>query len=503
MNNTNLKPILIVIFVGIILGVFILNLDKKNTPDNKSQDSEHITETEDSGSDTEIMTGPRGGRIFTKDRFSVEVTIYERGVEPQFRIYLYENGKPVSPSDAKIAITLSRLGKPAQLISFNPTGNYLLGDQIIEEPHSFDASIAVEWKKNVYLWGYSQIEARIEMLEEALSATGIHIKTAGPATINPKLQLPGTVTFNHHNIVEIVPRAPGIVTRVPRHLGEHVEEGTILAIVESQLLADLRSQYLAAQKRLVLARTNFKREKQLWEERITAKQEYLTTQQLQSEAEIELELAAAKLRAIGENPKTASTVDDLTRYEIRSPISGLITTKSIARGQVIKADTKIFTVVDTSVMYAHLTVYPKDLDVVRLGQKAIIRSTATHIEGEGEITYISAMLNTQTRTATARVTLDNSSGLWRDGMFINGIINAETIEVPVAVSMEALQTLFDWTVVFGRYGDYFEARPLELGRNDGEMVEVLSGLQAGERYAAGNSFAIKAELGKSEAEHDH
>ncbi|GJL74159.1 efflux RND transporter periplasmic adaptor subunit [Nitrosomonas sp.] len=500
MNATSLKPIIFVIIVGIILGGLILNLEKASF----SEEAEHTASgTDIDDDDMEEETGPEGGKIFTTDNFSIEVTIFEKGVEPQFRLYLYKDGKPIPPADAKVAITLSRLGRPAQLFSFSPVGDYLLGDQVVEEPHSFDAAIAVEWRGKVFHWGYSQIEARIEMTEDTLASTGIKIQTAGPATIKPKIQLPGIIVFNHHNIVRVVPRAPGIVIDVPRHLGEHVEEGTVLAVVESQLLADLRSQYLAAQKRLVLANTNFKREKQLWEEKITAKQEYLTTQQLQSEAEIALELSAAKLRAIGEKPETTGQLKNLTRYKIRSPISGLITTKSIARGQVIKEDAEIFTVVDTSTMYADLTVYPRDLGIVRVGQKAVIKSTATSIEGTGEITYISAMLNAQTRTAMARVTLDNASGLWRDGMFVNGAVIAEEIEVPVAVSMDALQTLFDWTVVFGRYGDYFEARPLELGRNDGEMVEVLDGLSAGEQYAAGNSFAVKADLGKSGVEHDH
>jgi len=498
-SKTNLKPIILVIIVGIILGGLILNLEKASF----SEEEEHTASGTDIDDDMEEETGPKGGKIFTTDNFSVEVTIFEKGVEPQFRLYLYEDGKPIPPADTKVAITLSRLGRPAQLFSFSPAGDYLLGNQVVGEPHSFDAAIAAEWRGKVFHWGYSQIEARIEMTEDTLASTGIKIQTAGPATIKPKIQLPGIIVFNHHNIVRVVPRAPGIVIDVPRHLGEHVEEGTVLAVVESQLLGDLRSQYLAAQKRLVLANTNFKREKQLWEEKITAKQEYLTTQQLQSEAEIALELSAAKLRAIGEKPETTGQLKNLTRYEIRSPISGLITAKSIARGQVIKEDAEIFTVVDTSTMYADLTVYPRDLDIIRVGQKAVVKSTATNIEGTGKITYISAMLNAQTRTAMARVTLDNASGLWRDGMFVNGAVSAEEIEVPVAVRMDALQTLFDWTVVFGRYGNYFEARPLDLGRNDGEMVEVLDGLSAGEQYATGNSFAVKAELGKSGAEHDH
>jgi cobalt-zinc-cadmium efflux system membrane fusion protein len=499
-SKTNLKPILIVIVTGVILGWGILNLEKSTVTEEAGHGKSSSVPVDSSH---EAETGLRGGRLLTADDFSVEITIYEKGVEPQFRLYLYEKGKPIPPDSAKITMTLSRLGRAAQLFTFKPAGDYLVGDQVVVEPHSFDASVAVEWRNNVFHLGYSQEEFRIEMNEEIMARAGIKLATAGPATIKPKLQLPGIVVFNHHNIVRIVPRTPGIIIEVPRHLGEHVEEGAVLAVVESQLLADLRSQYLAAQKRMVLANVNFQREKQLWEEKITAKLEYLTTQQLLSEAEIALELAAARLHAIGETPETIKVLKNLTRYEVRSPIAGLITAKAVARGQVVREDDEIFTVVDTSTMYADLTVYPKDLAIVRLGQKATIRSTETNIESSGEITYISAMLNPQTRTAMARVTLENPEGVWRDGMFVNGFVNTEKIEVPVAVHIDALQTLFDWTVVFGRYGDYFEARPIELGRSDGEMVEVLNGLNAGEQYAADNSFAIKAELGKSGAEHDH
>ena len=118
-------------------------------------------------------------------------------------------------------------------------------------------------------------------------------------------------------------------------------------------------------------------------------------------------------------------------------------------------------------------------------------------------TYISTLIGGQTRTATARVELDNKDGRWRPGMFVNAELVAEEIEVPVAVYVDAIQTFRDWSVVFGRYDQYFEVRPLELGRTDGEMVEVLKGFSRGEQYAGGNSFALKAELGKAGATHDH
>lgn len=500
MNETNLKPIIITVIVGLILGGLILGWEKPGSNDENNSEVSNVFGDED---DVELETGPKGGKIFTTDDFSVEVTIFEQGVEPQFRIYIYDKEKLLPPADAKVAITLSRLGAPAQLFNFKAQGDYLLGDHIVDEPHSFDVAIAAEWQDRIYHWGYSQVEARIEMSDEALESTGIEIKNAGPAIIRPSLQMPGVIAFNHHNIVRVVPRVPGIVIKVKRHLGQQVEKGDVLAVIESQILADLRGQFLAAQKRSGLARKTYLREKQLWEEKITAKHDYLVAQQALSEADITLELAAAKLRSFGEDPQSIGQVKNITRYKVRAPISGLVITETIARGQVIKEDGEIFTLVDISNMYANLTIYPKDLNAIKLGQEAIINATASDLEGKGVVSYISALIDEQTRTAMARVTLDNEDGYWRAGMFINIALITEEIEVPVAVSVDAVQTLYDWSVVFGRYGEYFEARPLEFGRSDGRMVEVLDGLSDGEQYAAGNSFAIKAELGKAGASHDH
>jgi membrane fusion protein, heavy metal efflux system len=269
------------------------------------------------------------------------------------------------------------------------------------------------------------------------------------------------------------------------------------------VLAEMRAQFLAARKRAGLARVTFEREKQLWEEKISAKQDYLAAQQILTEAEIAADLALAKLRTLGVPPEAIHQRGDLARYDIRAPISGLITAKAIAQGQTLKEDAAIFTIADVSAVWAQVTVYAKDLEVLKLGEKATIRSTAIDVEGEGVISYISALIGVQTRSATARVVLDNKEGHWLPGMFVTAELVTEETQVPVAVSVDAIQTLHDWSVVFGRYGKYLEARPLKLGRSDGKMVEVLTGLSAGELYAAGNSFAIKAELGKSGASHDH
>ena len=377
--------------------------------------------------------------------------------------------------------------------------DFLLGDQVVEEPHSFDVAIAAAYKTKTYRWGYSQVEARVEMPDAVLQSTGVEILEAGPATIKPTLKLPGEIMLNAEKVVHVNPRLSGVVLSVTRDVGQAVKQGEVLAVIESQSLAELRSQYSAARKRLTLARTSFEREKKLWEEKITAQQDYLEAQQALSEAEIAHNLAAQRLRSLGVGLDGGA----LARFEVRAPISGVIVTRNIAAGTSLKEDADIFTVADLSTVWAQITVYPKDLGTVKVGQKVMIKASAFEAQGTGTVSYIGALVGEQTRTAQARVTLSNPQGLWRPGMFVSVEIAAAEVQVPVAVAATAIQTVRDWTVVFGRYGQYFEARPLELGRSDGRMVEVLKGLSAGEKYGAGNSFAIKADLGKSGASHDH
>ncbi|AKH37490.1 MULTISPECIES: efflux RND transporter periplasmic adaptor subunit [Nitrosomonas] len=512
MNKTRWMPIMIVIVIGIVLGVLILtwgnnSVGLRDEISGEENEKKVVIDSgageKERGDQIEPAKGPRGGKLFTTDDFSVEVTIFEKGVPPQFRLYLYNKGRLIPPTEAKISITLTRLGASAQLFRFTPEGDYLIGDQEVEEPHSFDVAIVADWKGRAYHWGYSQVEARVEMSDETLKSSGIQIATAIPAIIKPTLNLPGEIIFNEHTILKVVPRIPGMVTAVMGHHGQHVQKGDVLAVIESPMLADLRSQYLVARRRLVLAQTTYEREKQLWEEKITAKQEYLTAQQQWDEAKIALQLASERLHALGVSPESSLSEKNLSRYEIRTPIPGIITAKAIVLGESVKEDTAVYTVADVSTVWAAITVYPKDLNVVKVGQEARIKATAFDLEGEGTVTYITTLIGGPTRAATARVELDNLAERWRPGMFVTAELVAEEIQVPVAVLVEAIQTWRDWSVVFGRYGNYFEARPLELGRSDGTMVEVLKGLSAGDQYAAGNSFAIKAELGKAGATHDH
>lgn len=492
-SKKQIISIALLVAVGALLPALIL------TTGNSQPGQTNGTQLEQANPN-EPVKGPKGGKYFAQDGYGVEVTIFEDGVEPEFRIYTYKDNALLPPEATKASIELERLGRKPQTINFAPANNFLRGDAVVFQPHSFRVAVNAQHEGKQYRFAYDQIEFRIDMSAEQMKQSGIELATAGPAKIKSSIELIGEIQFNSDNTVRVVPRLSGIVESAPVNAGDQVKKGQVLAVISSQTLADQRTELLAAQKRLALANTTFEREKKLWEDKISAEQDYLQARNTKQEAEIAVLNARQKLASINGGATIGS---QLTRYEIRSPISGTVVEKNIALGQALKEDANIFTVADLSTVWAEMTIYPKDLNTVKVGQQATVKATAFESESVGKVAYVGSLVGEQTRTATARIVLPNPDSVWRPGLPVKVELVAEESEVPVAISTEALQTILDGPAVFGRYGQQFEARPVELGRNDGKTVEVLGGLDAGEQYAATNSFLIKADIGKSGASHDH
>lgn len=503
--NKQTLAIALVLVVGATLAWLIL---RSGTPQSDVDHHDHPVVTAVAAGHSELgdasmanpPKGPHGGKLFTQNGYQLEVTIFEQDVAPEFRVYTYMNGKLLDPAASRVSLTLDRLGRQPQLFSFVKVDDYLKGDAVVDEPHSFKAMITAQHNGKVYRFSYEQVEARVSMTDQQIRQNKIEVLTAGPAKINSTLQLVGEIGFNQDRLVHVVPRLAGVVSSVSVSSGDRVRKGQVLAVIASQVLADQRSELLAAQKRLTLARTTFEREKRLWEDKISAEQDYLQARNAMHEAEITVQNAQQKLVSLGGTPTVGG---NLTRYEIRAPIDGIVMERHLSLGEAVKDDANIFVIADLSTVWAEMTIYPKDLNTVKVGQDAIIKATAFEAQSRGKVSYVGALVGEQTRTAKARIVLPNPQGTWRPGLPVSITLVADRIEVPVAVSAEAIQTVRDWTVVFGRYGTSFEARPLALGRSDGRFVEVISGLNAGEQYAAKNSFLIKADQGKSGASHDH
>ncbi|MBL4574530.1 MAG: efflux RND transporter periplasmic adaptor subunit, partial [Opitutaceae bacterium] len=182
---------------------------------------------------------------------------------------------------------------------------------------------------------------------------------------------------------------------------------------------------------------------------------------------------------------------------------GIIVERSATAGETITDGDALYTVADFSDVWIELNIPKQDQARVKIGQSVVI-----HVDDEGEaatgrIDWISPVSQAVTQTTTARIVLANPNGRWRPGLFVKAEITLAEEFVSVAVKESGIQSLHSFTVVFSQHGELYQARPLELGRRSGGFVEVLKGLEAGERYVVDNSFLVKADIGKSGASHDH
>lgn len=213
-------------------------------------------------------------------------------------------------------------------------------------------------------------------------------------------------------------------------------------------------------------------------------------------------------KSIGESVRAGEVLaviessESLAPYQLTTAIDGTVLEKHLTWGEAIDRDQAAFLVADLRNVWVDLAVYQKDLSHIAVGQRVRISAGEGMPEAEGTIAYITPTVDPPTRTTTARVVLDNADGKWRPGMFVTARV-LEPARAGLVVPLSAVQTHEGRPVVFVESDDGLLPRELSLGKRGETNVEVLAGLEPGERYVAENSFLIKAELGKGEAEHEH
>ena len=177
--------------------------------------------------------GPHGGRLLKDGDFSVEVTIFEDNVPPEFRIYAYQGGEPVDLKQVDLEVELERLGGRVDRFDFKPKNDYLLGDGVVTEPHSFEVMVAAEYEGNTYRWEYSSYEGRVSIGAEAAKRAGITTTLAGPGTIRETVKLYGNIVPDPSRVRRVGARFPGVVVAVDKAVGDTVAKGERLASVEA------------------------------------------------------------------------------------------------------------------------------------------------------------------------------------------------------------------------------------------------------------------------------
>ena len=342
-------------------------------------------------------------------------------------------------------------------------------------------------------------EGVLVLNEQQIQAAGIQLAKAQPRQVSSVLSLPGEVRFDEDRTSHIVPRAAGVVESVRVNLGQKVKQGELLAVIASQQISDQRSELAASERRVELARTTFQRERQLWQDKISAEQDYLLARQTLQEAEIALNNARQKMNALS----GSAVLVGGNRYELRAPFAGVVVEKHLGVGEVVSETSAAFTLSDLSQVWVTFGVFPKDLNKVQVGRPVKVSSTEMGTDVMGTVAYVGNLLGEQTRTAMVRVNVPNPDDSWRPGLFVAVQVATDTYSAAVTVPVEAIQTVEDKPSLFVRTAEGFATRHVELGVSENGFVEVRQGLEAGAQVAAVGSFVLKSELGKASAEHAH
>ncbi|MEQ8733404.1 MAG: efflux RND transporter periplasmic adaptor subunit [Rhodospirillaceae bacterium] len=177
--------------------------------------------------------GPNGGRLLRNGAFALEVTIFEGGVPPQFHLYPYESDQPIDPVLVKTTVELSRLGGVIDRHDFTANEDHLVGSGIVYEPHSFEVTVSAQYNGQSWNWTYESFEGRTSIPDEVAEAAGVETDLVGATTIEELITLTGVTRIDPKRMVNLKPRFPGIVQSLRANIGEKVNRGDVLAVIES------------------------------------------------------------------------------------------------------------------------------------------------------------------------------------------------------------------------------------------------------------------------------
>ena len=350
----------------------------------------------------------------------------------------------------------------------------------------------------------------VALSDDQIRDAGIAVTQVSGGMLKRHFLAPGSLIPDADHIGRVSVRVLATVSELRKRIGDSVEKGEIVAAIESREVADAKSEYLAARLTHELQQTLFARLKTLVESRTVSENEFLRARLTANDAQIKVDSARQKLFALGLSEGEIADLpnqppESLRKQFLRSPIAGRVSERRVDLGGLIGREgqeSELFVIVNLDDIWVDLAVSPEDIASLR--EEAPITIRAIGIEGEtrAQVIFVSPLLDRETRNARVIATMPNGDHRWKPGTFVTAEIPLGGAAAQVLVSKQALQTSHGKPTVFVRNPDGFEARPVRTGREDDEDVEILSGLSVGETVAVANTFTLKAELEKAEAEHE-
>jgi len=356
----------------------------------------------------------------------------------------------------------------------------------------------------------------VEMSAEAQSHIGLEVVTAQVRVLKEFLPVTGTVQPIDSRVSHVRPLAAGRLTSVSVRVGDRVTANQTLAMFDNLEAVDVISQYQVARAdleklnvQLAVARQQTERNRQLAEIGAIPRKEYELSQgeekslvaSIRAQESI-IDGLSAKLTRFGLSGDAAASS---TSSAIRSPFGGVVIAANASPGETISPESELFRIADISQVWVQAEVYEKDLGRIQQGGSASIRvDTYPNREFVGRVTYISDVLDAQTRTARIRCDVPNPDASLKLDMFATVLLPTTFSMEALAIPAESIQQIDGMNVVFIRTGaTTFERKTVHIGRTIQGTAEVLGGLDGGESVVTKGAFHLKSIVLGEEIREEH
>ena len=352
----------------------------------------------------------------------------------------------------------------------------------------------------------------VELSRDAAAEAGIRVSRAVRAPLQQSLSLPAELRFDADRIATVSPQISGRIIRLTATEGDTVTSGATLAILSSRELADLKAEYMTTKTAEDLAGQALEREETLFSDRITSEADLQAARAALAAASANREGVENKLHAVGVSHAELERLSDapdgtLANVRLSAPIGGVTARRTATLGATVSADDPavpaLFTIVDDRVLWADIAVYKQSTGSVQVGSTVVLKSESGRALAEGEIATILPAIDETSRTATARMIVENPEARLRPGQFVTADISVGDGESRLQVPSGAIVEVEGRTSIFVPTDDGFEPSVVVPGTEVGGYTVILSGLSAGDEYVSEGAFTLKAQLEKDAFGDDH
>lgn len=371
------------------------------------------------------------------------------------------------------------------------------------EGHGYDEGNAEHSDEDSSEEGHAE-EGEIQLTSQQMVEQGLKVAVASTGLVEKLTTLPGKLVVNTDQQAHISPNFSGYIEQVNVALGQSVQKGQTLAVLIVPELIDQQANLRMAQANLDLARKDYQREQQLWSQGISAKQDYQRAENAYRQAQITVQSSQARLNALG------ASGNNNGRFLIKAPISGVISKKDIVVGENVQLADQLFVIENLKDLWLEFNLPNTSNIHLQVGQILNFKTNGSDQNYQAKVQTLNSQADLQTGRLQVRAKVTTQADVLRPNVLVNVFVTDAQAKTALRVQKKALQQVEGKPVVFVIESEekglvHLKAQPIEVGvsSQDGQWLEVISGLTEGQKYIADGSFLLKSELEKDEAGHGH